>query len=77
MSTRNEKSEEFLRKFEGYVKKIDHAKYLHQHYHDQRNKDPVEDKIRLDTNSREAIQYLKALITMANEVRAEGGLEPV
>ena len=69
--------DEWLNKFYGYVSKLAHAKYIHQHFHDSRNRDPVEDKIRLDTDSRNSIAYLKAMIDMINEVRHEGNLESI
>ena len=67
--------QEFLSKWERYYKKIDMGQYLEQHALDPRNSDPVQTRIRLDTDSRELIEYLKELIYICNQVRIDHGLE--
>ena len=67
--------QEFLRRWEEYHKKCDFGKYLEQHFLDDRNRDPVKDKITLDVDSRTYHAYLSELIKLCNKVRTENGLE--
>lgn len=67
--------QEFLRKWEDYMRKINSGQYLEQHALDPRNSDSVKTRIQLDTDSRECFEYLKELMLMCNKVRTENGLE--
>ena len=69
------KGEDWLQKFEEYLNKAKDGKWIKQHYYDHRNRDPIADKIHLDTQSRTTIEYLRELIKMVDLMRIEGGLE--
>lgn len=69
------KGDDFNDKFKKYVGKVEDGKWLASHVYDPRNSDRVEDIIHLDTDSRTTIEYLKALMTMTNELRVMNGLE--
>lgn len=67
--------QEFLKKYEDYVRKVKDGQWLEQHALDPRNSDRIKTRIQLDTDSRTSIEYLKELINMCNEVRQNCGLE--
>lgn len=63
--------QEFLRKYEDYIRKAKDGQWLEQHVLDPRNNDPIKTRIQLDTDSRTCIEYLKELINMCNNVRID------
>lgn len=69
--------QEFLNKYEKYWRKIQSGQYLEQHALDPRNSDPIETRVRLDTDSREYIEYLKELMNMCNQVRMDSNLNAI
>ncbi len=68
------KGEDWGIKFDDYITKAKDGRWIKQHWYDHRNRDPVKDRIHLDTESRETIEYLRALIKMTDDMRMEGGL---
>ena len=66
--------QEFLSRYEQYMKKVQDGKWLEQHALDLRNSDVVQTRIQLDTDSRECIAYLTEMINMCNDVRRNNGL---
>jgi hypothetical protein len=67
--------QEFMKKWEKYMSRINSGQYLEQHALDPRNSDSVQTRIQLDTDSRTYNEYLKELIKMTNMIRSENGLD--